>query len=160
MHDRQPAPSAPGRSPIPSPSTPANRPVLAGWHDPGTRTLDWQAARAAIGVLSGKWVLPVLAALAARPLTYGDLHRSVGPDIAPKVLTETLHRMRRAQLVIRDAPSTAAARPAQAMPHELLVRPVHYHLTDSARQPLPVLAGLAAWRTARRPDADDPGAHG
>jgi DNA-binding HxlR family transcriptional regulator len=164
MHRTSPQPGqAQGRSPIPDPMTrrqhldpgtaPVDSPVPTGWHDPVTRTPDWPAAQAAIAILAGKWVLPVLAALAAEPQTYGDLHRTIGPAISPKVLTETLHRMRRTQLITRDPPPAA---PASLAPPGPLARPIRYRLTDSARQLLPALAGLAAWHIARRPAQERP----
>lgn len=97
-----------------------------------TGTLDWMVAQEAIGILSNKWVLPIIAALSGGPLRYSDLHRSIGPAVSQKVLTETLRVMREDRLVVREKGSSSATS-------------VPYELTEFARGLLESLAALAQW---------------
>lgn len=104
---------------------------------PPTGTLDWAAAQEAVGILSNKWVFPIIAALADGPLRYSDLHRSIGPAVSQKVLTETLRAMRYDRLVVRGkGPASATSVP--------------YELTEFARELLESLAALAQWYNRAR----------
>lgn len=95
--------------------------------------VDWAAAQAAVHVVSGKWVIPIITTLAAGPRTHTELHRGIGP-VSSKVLTDTLRRMRTAGLLNRRPRLDAATGGA-------------YELTDCTRQLLPILAAMGAWHT-------------
>jgi DNA-binding HxlR family transcriptional regulator len=78
-----------------------------------------QAIQEAMTVLSGQWVVAVLASLAARPLKYLDLRDEINrteerlgwlshpKPISQKVLSSTLRRMRRDGLITRSGPRSA-----------------------------------------------------
>ena len=93
--------------------------------------MDWVAAHAGAQVIAGKWVIPILAALADDPRTHSDLHRAVGSGVFPKVLTETLRRMRKAGLLTRRTAPGAAPGP--------------YTLTPAGRALLQPLDAIANW---------------
>lgn len=96
--------------------------------------MDWIAAQAAVRVVSNKWVIPIIAALADGPLRHSGLHRAIGPAISTKVLTETLRLMQHNNLIAaRKTLTDAAAAP--------------YALTSSAEELLEPLAALAQWHT-------------
>jgi DNA-binding HxlR family transcriptional regulator len=97
----------------------------------GSNRIDWTAAGAAVRTVCGKWVIPVIAALASGPRTHAELHRAVGPSISQKVLTETLRRMQAASLITRDATPPAETG--------------FYALTDAGRAVFGPLAAMAAW---------------
>ena len=59
------------------------------------------SARHALELISGKWAMLVLSALAEGPMRNADLMRRIG-GIAQKVLTETLRDLERNGLVIRE----------------------------------------------------------
>jgi DNA-binding HxlR family transcriptional regulator len=59
------------------------------------------SARHALELISGKWAMLILSALAEGPMRNADLMRRIG-GIAQKVLTETLRDLERNGLVIRD----------------------------------------------------------
>ena len=73
----------------------------------------------AMEVLNGKWVVAVLASLAAQPMKYLDLLADINNTeerlewishpkaLTQKVLSETLKRMRRDGLIIRVGPKSA-----------------------------------------------------
>ena len=94
--------------------------------------MDWTAARAAVRVVSNKWVIPVIAALADGPLRHSDLHRAIGPAISQKVLTETLRLMQQ-NCLVAERKTVVAATTAP------------YALTQSAEELLEPLAALAQW---------------
>ena len=58
------------------------------------------SARHALELISGKWAMLILSALAEGPMRNADLMRKIG-GIAQKVLTETLRDLERNGLVIR-----------------------------------------------------------
>lgn len=93
---------------------------------------DWKSAQAAVRVVSNKWVIPIIAALADRPLRHSEIHRAIGPAISPKVLTETLHLMQHNGLIAEREPHTAATT-------------APYALTTSAVELLEPLTALARW---------------
>lgn len=118
--------------------THTEQPERPGDPEPHPDTLDWPAAHAAIQVVSGKWVIPVLAALADGPRTHTDLHRAVGTGVSTKVLTETLRRMQDAGLLTRETDPATASGP--------------YKLTSPGRTLLGPLDAIAAWH--RRADLE------
>lgn len=101
---------------------------------------DWDSARAAIDLISGKWVVPVVVALFAGARRQGELRRRVGGGISDKVLTETLRRMERDGLLTR--------RVVEGQPPA-----VFYALTPFGRSLAVPLAALAGWLTLRPPAA-------
>jgi DNA-binding HxlR family transcriptional regulator len=62
-------------------------------------TRDEQAQRF-VGLVDGRWTLPVLSELSARAMRYQELHDAVH-GVSNKVLTETLRRAERDGLVRR-----------------------------------------------------------
>jgi len=84
-----------------------------------------------IDLAGGKWVVPILAALAERPLRTRELQRMLG-EVQDKVLAETLHRMTEAGLLSRTT--------LQNLPPA-----VRYDLTDLGWSFLEPLAAMAAW---------------
>lgn len=67
-----------------------------------TRDLDAEAVRAALELVSGKWVPHVLIALAERPLRSGQLKKIVGQTINDKVFIQTVRRMEADGLLTRE----------------------------------------------------------
>jgi DNA-binding HxlR family transcriptional regulator len=59
------------------------------------------SARHALELISSKWAMLILPALAERPMRNADLMRRIG-GISQKVLTETLRDLERSGLVIRE----------------------------------------------------------
>jgi DNA-binding HxlR family transcriptional regulator len=98
---------------------------------------DWTNARlvhdaqVVFHVLSGRWTLPVLAALEPGPRRHNELRRAIQP-VHPKVLNETLHRLTAQQLLRREV--RAGTPPA-----------VYYALSDPARSLMQELESLLAW---------------
>lgn len=72
-----------------------------------------------VELLSGRWTLPVLAALRDGPIRLGQLHRRL-PTASKKVLTETLRRLEQGNLLIRRDLSGR-------------IRHVEYHLAPAMR---------------------------
>ena len=89
-----------------------------------------EAAEAVCDVVSRKWVVPVLGALADGPRRHNDLHRAVGRGIHPTVLDGTLRHLESTGLVRREL---AAANPP----------PTWYQLADLG---VSMAASLAAPR--------------
>jgi DNA-binding HxlR family transcriptional regulator len=117
------------------------RPGLGiGQHRPRPVEGDWAAARTAIDLISGKWVVHVVVALFPGARRQGDLRRRVGGGVSDKVLTETLRRMERDGLVSR--------RVVEGQPPA-----VFYALTPFGRALAVPLAALAGWLALRRPPA-------
>jgi DNA-binding HxlR family transcriptional regulator len=96
--------------------------------------VDWAAARQAVAAVSGKWAIPVLAALAGGPRRHADVRRQIGAGVSDKVLVETLRRMVEAGLLTRHG---------QLGP----VPVAEYRLTASGWALLAPLAAMAVWRT-------------
>lgn len=99
----------------------------------GCRASTVADAQVALNVLGGKWVVPIIGVLAARPHRHGELQRALGPALHQKVLTETLRRMEAARLLDRRVV-------AGVMPP-----PVVYLLTDFGASLLEPIEHLAAW---------------
>jgi DNA-binding HxlR family transcriptional regulator len=89
-------------------------------------------AQAALQVLSGKWVVPIVIVLDAGPRRHGELQRALGPRLHQKVLTETLRRMEALGLLTR---SVVAEIPPS----------VTYSLTDLGVTLVEPIVQLAAW---------------
>ena len=99
----------------------------------------------AIAIVSGQWVYAILATLLSRPMRYQELLQEInateqrlgwtGHDrpLSQKVLTQTLHRMRRDGLVDR------VAGPAR------VTAPVVYQITPMGRALLRALRPLGEW---------------
>lgn len=104
----------------------------------------------ALALLHGEWVVAVLASLATRPLTYGELRQEINDaearagwtshshPVSQKVLSATLKRMRRDGLVVRTSRSDSS------------FRPVWYELTPLGRTFLRTLRPLAKWAQDNR----------
>lgn len=101
--------------------------------------VDWAGARIAVELVSGKWVLPVMAVLASGPRRHGDLFRAVGQGVSEKMLTETLRRMEATGLVVRRLLRGEATA-------------VVYALTPLARSLEGPLAAMARWTDEHRDD--------
>jgi DNA-binding HxlR family transcriptional regulator len=111
---------------------------------PALTMVDAADATTTVELISGKWIAPVLVALATGPQRYARLSQTLGRRVAKKVLVETLHRMERTRLLTKHSALDDG---------QLSVR---YALTPRGRSLLPVIAGLARWG---RTDASrgDPG---
>ncbi len=72
-----------------------------GQHPATTKEIDWSAAQATVDLVSGKWTIPVVAALHEGSRRHGSLRRAVGSGVSDKVLTETLKRMEADGLLAR-----------------------------------------------------------
>jgi len=96
-------------------------------------------AQAVIDVISRKWAVQVLEALADGPRRHNDLFRAVGNGIHPSVLDQTLSHLDQAGLVRRDASAT----PPPA---------TWYQLTDLGQSLLDQVASLARWADEHRPE--------
>ena len=95
--------------------------------------VDWAAAGQAVAAVSGKWAIPVLAALAAGPRRHAEVRRQLGAGVSDKVLVETLRRMTDAGLLARQ----------QSGPGPV----AEYRLTAVGRALLAPLAAMAVWQT-------------
>jgi DNA-binding HxlR family transcriptional regulator len=62
---------------------------------------DWLDAQPVVDLLNGKWTLPVLDALHRGPCRHRDLARALAPDITNKMLSHTLRRLERDQVITR-----------------------------------------------------------
>ena len=94
-------------------------------------------AQAVIEVISRKWVVQVLEALAPGPRRHNDLLRAVNNGIHPSVFDDTLSHLDQAGLVRRE--TTATTPPAS-----------WYQLTDLGESLLGQVASLARWADERR----------
>ena len=101
-----------------------------------------RSAQHALRLLGGKWVVPILDALASRPQRHGELRKALGSGLHEKVMTETLRRMESAQLLTREA------RPG--IPPFVL-----YALTDLGRSLLQLVEQLAAWTDSHEDTSQD-----
>ena len=95
-------------------------------------------AEAVIEVISRKWVVPVLDALADGPRRHNELLRAVGCGIHPTVLDGTLRHLEHAGLVRREA---STGTPLASW----------YQLTDLSRSLMDRIACLAQWADEHRP---------
>lgn len=95
-------------------------------------------AEAVIEVISRKWAVPVLGALADGPRRHNELLRAVGCGIHPTVLDGTLRHLEQAGLVRREA---STGTPLASW----------YQLTDLSRSLMDRIACLAQWADEQRP---------
>jgi DNA-binding HxlR family transcriptional regulator len=111
------------------------RPGFGIGQQPTTRAkeVDWKAAQKAVDRVSGKWTIPIIAALSCGPRRHGSLRRAVGRGVSDKVLTETLRRMERDGLLTRSVVSETP--PA-----------VFYSLSEVGRLLTRPLAVMAEWQ--------------
>ncbi len=101
---------------------------------------DWRASgfdaaacpvRNVLDRIGDKWTMLVLAALAAGPCRFSELHRAM-PDISKRMLTQTLRELERDGLVTRHVFPTKPPK-------------VEYRLSAVGLSVLTPLAGLIAW---------------
>jgi DNA-binding HxlR family transcriptional regulator len=114
-----------------------------------------QAVEIALRLLSGQWVVAVLAALAAGPLPFGQIvdevnaveaalgQRTHDRPLSTKVLARTLDRMERDRLVTRHEHVTTGR------------RAVTYELTRTGQTLLSMLRPLAEWTQAYEQEHHD-----
>ena len=62
---------------------------------------DWLGAQPALDILGGKWTLPVMDAIQQGPRRHRDLADTLRPRVSNKVLTATLRRLLRDELIVR-----------------------------------------------------------
>lgn len=104
---------------------------------PSHYPINWDAVGAGIETISGKWMLPVMAALTDGPKRHNELSRAVKID--HKRLGRVLRQAQQAQIVTRYADaSTEQAR-------------VRYQLTRYGKDLLPILAELGSWIQSTAP---------
>lgn len=98
------------------------------------------SARHALELISGKWTMLILPALAERSMRNAELMRKIG-GISQKVLTETLRDLERNGLVIRE---------------DLRTRPLHveYRLSALGRSLSDALIVLDRWAERNFPALD------
>jgi DNA-binding HxlR family transcriptional regulator len=96
-------------------------------------------AQAVIDVISRKWAVQVLDALAVGPRRHNELLRAVNNGIHPSVMDDTLSHLDQAGLVQRH--TTATTPPA-----------AWYQLTDLGESLLGQVAALARWADEHRPE--------
>ena len=98
-----------------------------------TKEIDWKAAQTAVDRVSGKWTIPIIAALFRGPKRHGSLRRAIGGGVSDKVLTETLRRLEQDGLLTRHVVSGTP--PA-----------VFYSLTGTAQSLTDPLSAMAEWQ--------------
>ncbi|AZD80086.1 winged helix-turn-helix transcriptional regulator [Pseudomonas chlororaphis] len=98
------------------------------------------SARDALELISGKWVMLILPAIARQPMRNGELLRRID-GISQKVLTQTLRRLERNGLIER---LDFAEKPAH----------VEYRLTAVACSLVDTLAALDRWAEHNFPQLD------
>ena len=107
---------------------------------------DWQASgfdpaacpvRNVLDRIGEKWTMLALAALAAAPRRFSELHRMV-PDISKRMLTQTLRNLERDGLATRHVFPTKPPR-------------VEYRLSALGQSVLEPLASLARWAEGNYP---------
>lgn len=98
------------------------------------------SARDALALISGKWVMLVLPALAVKPMRNGELLRQI-EGISQKVLTQTLKQLERNGLIERRELSGRK-------------RYVEYRLTVVALSLVDTLAALDRWAEHNFPELD------
>jgi DNA-binding HxlR family transcriptional regulator len=92
----------------------------------------WEASDRFVGLLSGRWTLPVLAELSTGGRRYQDIDEALD-GVSHKVLTETLRRAERDGLIARHVD------PSRVDTATL------YQLTDLGRSLSDPLAALGRW---------------
>lgn len=98
------------------------------------------SARDALALISGKWVMRILPALAEGPMRNGELMRKI-EGISQKVLTQTLRQLERHGLVSR-------------FDHEEKPACVEYSLTGVADSLVSTLTALDRWAEINFPELD------
>lgn len=107
---------------------------------------DWQASgldaaacpvRNVLDRIGDKWTMLTLAALAAAPRRFSELHR-IMPDISKRMLTQTLRNLERDGLATRHVFPTKPPR-------------VEYRLSTLGQSVLGPLAGLVRWAEGNYP---------
>ncbi|HHD7476756.1 TPA: winged helix-turn-helix transcriptional regulator [Klebsiella oxytoca] len=98
------------------------------------------SARDALALISGKWVMLILPALAEGPMRNGELMRKI-EGISQKVLTQTLRQLERHGLVFRV---DYGEKPAC----------VEYSLTEVAESLVSTLKALDRWAELHFPELD------
>jgi len=98
------------------------------------------SARDALALISGKWVMLILPALAQRPMRNGELMRKI-EGISQKVLTQTLRQLERHGLVNRVCFSEKPAC-------------VEYSLTEVANSLVSTLVAVDRWAEINFPELD------
>jgi len=106
---------------------------------------DVRGISAVIGLVSGRWVLAILAEITAAAMRHSELLSAID-GISEKVLTETLRRMERDGLVAREVGSRLPSR-------------VLYRVTPLARSLDDPLRGLLAWQDANWREVEDSRQH-
>lgn len=98
------------------------------------------SARHALELISGKWAMLIISALAEGPMRNADLMRRIG-GIAQKVLIETLRDLERNGLVIRD---------------DFQTKPLHveYRLSQVGKSLSDALIVLDRWAERNFPQLD------
>lgn len=107
---------------------------------PGNVYSDKCSARDALALISGKWVMLILPALAERPMRNGELMKKI-EGISQKVLTQTLRQLERHGLVSRV---DNGEKPAC----------VEYSLTTVAASLVDTLVILDQWAEENFPELD------
>lgn len=109
---------------------------FAGWQASG---LDAAACpvRNVLDRIGDKWTMLTLAALAAAPRRFSELHR-IMPDISKRMLTQTLRNLERDGLATRHVFPTKPPR-------------VEYRLSALGQSVLGPLAGLVRWAEGNYP---------
>jgi DNA-binding HxlR family transcriptional regulator len=97
-------------------------------------------ARHALELISGKWPMLIMPALAESPMRNGDLLRRIG-GISQKVLTQTLRELERNGLVIR-------------VDHQTVPLHVEYRLSELGRLLSEALVALDRWAEWNFPALD------
>jgi len=92
----------------------------------------WEASDRFVGLLSGRWTLPVLAELSTGGRRYQDIDEALD-GVSHKVLTETLRRAERDGLIVRHLD------PGRVQTATL------YHLTELGRTLADPLDALDKW---------------
>ncbi|WFE29302.1 helix-turn-helix domain-containing protein [Solwaraspora sp. WMMD791] len=88
-------------------------------------------ARTTLNLVADTWSVVVVFGLGRGPLRYGELHERIG-GISKKMLTQTLRKLERGNLVTRRTLATAPAG-------------VEYRLTDLGQSLLEPVSVLARW---------------
>jgi DNA-binding HxlR family transcriptional regulator len=114
------------------------RPGPSGPPQPGPKpdVMNWVDTRTAVDLVTPKWVLPIIATLTTGPCRHGELLHAI-PGLSDKVLTSTLRRMERDQLLTQ-----------LLLKGETTV--VGYALTSLGRSLLLPLAELGRWTNDHR----------
>jgi DNA-binding HxlR family transcriptional regulator len=97
----------------------------------------------AIDILGGRWKLLILYKLEGKTLRFGELKKHI-PNITDRMLTLHLQSLEKNGLVVRTVYAEVPPR-------------VEYHLSESARQLIPVWKQLEHWGLAHKAVMDKEG---